>query len=340
MEGFKSILITGAAGFIGYHLVNKLVVKGFEIVGLDNINDYYDVDLKYARLNNQGIIRNMIKYSEMIQSQKFYNYRFIKLNLEDKEEIDLLFEQKKFDFIINLAAQAGVRYSIANPYAYINSNLIGFINILEACRNNQVKHLYYASSSSVYGKNIKVPFSEKDNVDNPVSLYAATKKANELLAAAYHNLYNISCTGFRFFTVYGPWGRPDMAYYSFTKDIIKGNSIKVFNNGDLKRDFTYIDDIIESIYILFQKENTNSEYVNRVLNIGNNEPESLLNFIAILENKLGKRAIKEFLPMQQGDVYETYADIDELTNLTGYTPKTKLELGLAHFIDWYKNYYA
>ncbi len=339
MNSNSKILVTGAAGFIGYHLVKKLVVDGFEIVGLDNINDYYCVDLKYDRLRNQGIIRDKIKYAEMTQSQKFKNFRFIKLNLEDKNEIDLLFEQNKFDFIFNLAAQAGVRYSIANPYAYIGSNLIGFMNILEACRNNQIKHLFYASSSSVYGKSNKVPFSERDNVDNPVSLYAATKRANELLATAYHNLYNISCTGFRFFTVYGPWGRPDMAYFSFTDDIIKGNSIKVFNNGDLKRDFTFIDDIIESIYILFQKENSNGSCKNRVLNVGNNEPESLLKFISIIENKLGKQAIMEFLPMQQGDVYETYADINELVNLTGYNPKTKLEIGLSNFIDWYREYY-
>ena len=340
MEGFKSILITGASGFIGYHLVNRLVAEGFEIIGLDNINDYYDVDLKYARLNNQGIRRDEIKYAELKQSKKFDNYRFIKLNLEDKEELDMLFLKNKFDFVINLAAQAGVRYSIDNPYAYINSNLIGFINILEACRNNPVQHLYYASSSSVYGKNKKVPFSEKDNVDNPVSLYAATKKANELLAAAYHNLYDLSCTGLRFFTVYGPWGRPDMAYYLFTEDILKGKTIKVFNNGDLKRDFTYIDDIIESIYLLFQKDKTKSTLVNRVLNIGNNKPENLLDFISILEKKLGIEAKKQYLPMQQGDVYETYADIDELIKITGYTPKVNLKSGLSHFIKWYRDYYS
>ena len=251
-----------------------------------------------------------------------------------------MFKNSKFDYVINLAAQAGVRYSIDNPYAYINSNLIGFMNILEACRHNPVKHLYYASSSSVYGKNKKVPFSEKDNVDNPVSLYAATKKANELLAAAYHNLYDISCTGLRFFTVYGPWGRPDMAYYSFTQDILNGKTIKVFNSGDLKRDFTYIDDIIESIYLLFQKDKTNSTLVNRVLNIGNNKPENLLDFISILENKLGIEAKKQYLPMQQGDVYETYADIDELIKITGYTPKVKLKSGLSHFIKWYRDYYS
>ena len=340
MEGFKSILITGACGFIGFHLINRLAVEGFEIIGLDNINDYYDVDLKYARLNNQGIIRNEIKYAQLKQSKKFENYRFIKLNLEDKEELNILFENSKFDYVINLAAQAGVRYSIDNPYAYINSNLIGFMNILEACRHNPVKHLYYASSSSVYGKNKKAPFSEKDNVDNPVSLYAATKKANELLAAAYHNLYDISCTGLRFFTVYGPWGRPDMAYYSFTQDILNGKTIKVFNSGDLKRDFTYIDDIIESIYLLFQKDKTNSTLVNRVLNIGNNKPENLLDFISILENKLGIEAKKQYLPMQQGDVYETYADIDELIKITGYTPKVKLKSGLSHFIKWYRDYYS
>jgi len=330
------ILVTGAAGFIGFHLVSRLVTEGFEIVGLDNINDYYDVNLKYARLKEQGINTAKIKYGEIVQSEELTNHRFVKLNLEDKEQIDKLFQNEKFDLVINLAAQAGVRYSIENPYAYLNSNLVGFMNVLEACRHNPVKHLYYASSSSVYGKNKKVPFSENDKVDNPVSLYAATKKANELLAASYHNLYDISCTGLRFFTVYGPWGRPDMAYYSFTEDILNGKTIKVFNNGNLKRDFTYIDDIIESIYLLFQKDKANSSHVNRVLNIGNNKPENLLDFISILENELGIKAKREFLPMQPGDVYETYADINKLIDLTGYTPKVKLQTGLSNFVRWIK----
>ncbi len=338
MEDFKSVLVTGASGFIGFHLVNRLAVEGFEIIGLDNINDYYDEDLKYARLNNQGINKEVVQYAEIIQSKKFDNYQFIKLNLEDKKELDILFKKNKFDIVINLAAQAGVRFSVKNPYAYINSNVVGFMNILEACRNNPVKQLYYASSSSVYGKNKKVPFSEKDNVDNPVSLYAATKKTNELLAAAYHSLYNISCTGLRFFTVYGPWGRPDMAYYSFTKDILNEKTIKVFNRGNLRRDFTYIDDIIESIYLLIKKDKTDCKHKNRILNIGNNRPENLLDFISIIEKKLGIVAKKQYLPMQKGDVYETYANVDELIKITGYKPKIKLKLGLNHFIDWYLNY--
>jgi len=333
------VLITGTAGFIGFHLVAKLASDGFEIVGLDNINDYYDVSLKYARLREQGIRKNEVKYGEFTQSVKLINYRFIKLNLEDKECLDLLFQNENFDIVINLAAQAGVRYSIENPYAYLNSNLVGFMNVLEACRNNPVKHLYYASSSSVYGKNKKVPFSEKDPVDNPISLYAATKKANELLATSYHNLYHLACTGLRFFTVYGPWGRPDMAYYSFTKDILNGKTIKVFNNGDLKRDFTYIDDIIESIYLLMKVDESSTESENRILNIGNNTPEKLLDFIQILEKEIGKEAKKEFLPMQQGDVHETYADIDKLISCINYVPTTTLKIGLQKFIMWYRLFY-
>ncbi len=330
-----TVLITGAAGFIGFHLANKLYTKGFKIVGLDNINDYYDVNLKHARLEEHGICKNRIEYGVLVQSEKLSNYSFIKLNLEDKEQIDAIFQNHKFDIVINLAAQAGVRYSIENPYAYVNSNLVGFMNILEACRNNPIKHLYYASSSSVYGKNKKTPFSEKDNVDNPVSLYAATKKANELLAASYHNLYNISCTGLRFFTVYGPWGRPDMAYYSFTEAILKGETIKVFNNGNLKRDFTYIDDIIESIGLLIEKDKLKVTKLNRVLNIGNNKPVKLLDFISTLENALNKSAKKKFYPMQQGDVLETYADIDQLIKITGYHPKVSLSEGIKRFTSWH-----
>ena len=332
------VLITGSAGFIGFHLVTRLVLSGYDIVGLDNINDYYDVDLKYARLHEHGINRGKIEYSELVQSEHFENYRFIKLNLEAKEQIDALFEEEQFDIVINLAAQAGVRYSIENPYAYLNSNIVGFMNILEACRNYPVQHLYYASSSSVYGKNKKVPFSETDNVDDPVSLYAATKKANELLAASYHNLYSFSCTGLRFFTVYGPWGRPDMAYYSFSEKIIKGDTIQVYNHGDLKRDFTYIDDIIESIYKLIKVDKKTETVIKRVLNIGNNSPEKLLDFIQILENEIGTEAIKEFLPMQQGDVYETYADISQLKSIIGFTPKVDLKSGIQRYIKWYNGY--
>ena len=332
------VLITGTAGFIGFHLVTKLAKIGFDIVGLDNINDYYDVNLKYARLSDHGINKDEIQYGNLIQSLTINNYRFIKLHLEDREQIDALFRNEKFDIVINLAAQAGVRYSIENPYAYLNSNIVGFMNILEACRNNPVQHLYYASSSSVYGKNKKTPFAESDNVDNPVSLYAATKKANELLAASYHNLYNLPCTGLRFFTVYGPWGRPDMAYYSFTEAIVKGETIKVFNNGDLKRDFTYIDDIIESIYRLIKVDLVSEDDMNRVLNIGNNSPEKLLDFIKILEDEIGIEAVKEFLPMQQGDVYETYADMEQLKSLIGFTPMIDLKSGIQRYIKWYNGY--
>ena len=329
------VLITGTAGFIGFHLVTKLAKIGFDIVGLDNINDYYNVNLKYARLSEHGINIDEIQYGNLVQSRSINNYRFIKLNLEDREQIDALFRNEKFDIVINLAAQAGVRYSIKNPYAYLNSNIVGFMNILEACRNHPVQHLYYASSSSVYGKNKKTPFAESDNVDNPVSLYAATKKANELLAASYHNLYNLPCTGLRFFTVYGPWGRPDMAYYSFTEKIIKGDTIQVYNQGDLKRDFTYIDDIIESIYRLIKVDSDSKNTGNRVLNIGNNKPEKLLDFIQILEKEIGIQAVKEFLPMQQGDVYETYADINQLIQIINFNPRTSLDKGLKCFFNWY-----
>lgn len=334
------ILITGAAGFIGFHLVNKMLSEEHHIVGLDNINDYYDVNLKYARLKEKGICVSKIKYGKIVQSKHQKNYEFIKLNLEDNEQINLLFESKKFDIVINLAAQAGVRYSIKNPSAYINSNLVGFINILEACRNNPIKHLYYASSSSVYGKNKKVPFSEEDKVDNPVSLYAATKKANELLATSYHNLYNLSCSGLRFFTVYGPWGRPDMAYYSFTEAILKGETIKVFNNGNLKRDFTYIDDIISSILLLIERDKNSLKKLNRVLNIGNNKPVKLLDFISTIEHALNKRAKRKFYKMQQGDVSETYADIDRLIEITGYQPKINLSEGISRFTSWYCDFIA
>lgn len=334
------ILITGAAGFIGFHLVKKMLSEEHHIVGLDNINDYYDVNLKHARLKEKGICVSKIKYGKIVQSKHQKNYEFIKLNLEDNEQINLLFESKKFDIVINLAAQAGVRYSIKNPSAYINSNLVGFINILEACRNNPIKHLYYASSSSVYGKNKKVPFSEEDKVDNPVSLYAATKKANELLATSYHNLYNLSCSGLRFFTVYGPWGRPDMAYYSFTEAILKGETIKVFNNGNLKRDFTYIDDIISSILLLIERDKNSLKNLNRVLNIGNNKPVKLLDFISTIEHALNKRAKRKFYQMQQGDVLETYADIDRLIEITGYQPKINLSEGISRFTSWYCDFIA
>jgi len=333
----KKILVTGAAGFIGYHLSKQLCKNNFNIVGIDNLNNYYDVKLKEDRLEQLNL---------------FDNFKFIKIDLVNKDSIFKLFEQEKFDYIIHLAAQAGVRYSIENPYAYIDSNISGFINILEACRNYPIKHLIYASSSSVYGANVKQPFSENDNVDHPVSLYAATKKSNELMAHTYSDLYKIPTTGLRFFTVYGPWGRPDMAYFSFTKDILEGKEIKVFNNGNLERDFTYIDDIVSAIEKLIdispneipdwdriKAEPSTSFAPYRIFNIGNNQPVKLMDFISTLENLLGKEANKKFLPMQQGDVYSTFADISKLSEVIGYKPTTSIKQGLEKFVDWYMNYY-
>jgi len=322
------------------------------IRGLDNINDYYDVNLKYARLEETGIDREKTEYNKLITSKKYKNYAFIELNLEDRENIKKLFEEEKFDIVCNLAAQAGVRYSIKNPFAYIDSNINGFINILEGCRCNNVKNLVYASSSSVYGLNKQMPFSTENNVDHPVSLYAATKKSNELMAHAYSNLYNLPTTGLRFFTVYGPWGRPDMAYYKFTKNIIEDKAIDVYNYGKMKRDFTYIDDIIEGVYkTLFSvpkgNENWNAEKPNpanskapfRVYNIGNNKPENLMDFISVLEKNIGKKATINMMPMQPGDVEATWADTKALENEFGYKPDTSIEVGIKNFVDWYMQYY-
>lgn len=322
----KKILVTGAAGFIGFHLCKSLLEKGVEIVGFDNINDYYDVNLKYSRL-------------EILES--YGNFRFVKGDLADKSAVDKLFSENKFDIVVNLAAQAGVRYSIDNPQAYIESNVIGFFNVLEACRNNPVEHLLYASSSSVYGNQQKTPFSTEDDVSKPISLYAATKKSNELMAYTYSHLYSIPATGLRFFTVYGPYGRPDMAYFSFTQKIMKGEKIKIFNNGDMYRDFTYIDDIVKGIENMLSNPPEADENGDRavVYNIGNNSPEKLMYFIETLENALGKKAEKEFLPMQPGDVYQTYADVAPLIEKFGFKPSTPIEEGLAKFVDWYKKYY-
>lgn len=330
----KKIIITGAAGFIGYHLSLALLKMGFNVLGIDNLNEYYTVQLKLDRL-------------EILKKQN--NFEFLKLDLVDRDYLHKTWKDFNPDVVVNLAAQAGVRYSIENPYAYIDSNIVGFINILEACRQYPVKHLIYASSSSVYGSNKKIPFSESDNVDHPVSLYAATKKSNELMAHTYSHLYSIPTTGLRFFTVYGPMGRPDMAYFMFTKNIINGKSIDIFNNGNMERDFTYIDDIVEGIIKLLSKPPLANLDKNidasisfapyRIFNIGNNKPVKLLHFIEVLEQLIGKKAIKNFLPMQAGDVKVTYADINNLAKTIGFYPKTSINDGLSEFVKWYKQYY-
>lgn len=338
----KKILITGTAGFIGFHLVNKLLLEtDWQIVGLDNINDYYDVNLKYARLLETGIEKSKIKYNTLTKSIINQKYSFIKLNLEDREKIISLFEKENFDYVVHLAAQAGVRYSIENPYAYIDSNIVGFINILEGCRHNKVKHLFYASSSSVYGNNKKLPFSVEDNVDHPISLYAATKKSNELMAYTYTYLFGIPTTGLRFFTVYGPWGRPDMALFIFTKKILEGSPIDVFNYGEMRRDFTYVDDIVNCITKLIYNEDRLFEKANsyNVFNIGNGNPERLIHFIELIEQNLNKKAKINLLPIQPGDVPETFADVESLEKLINYKPTTSIQVGINSFINWYKTYY-
>ncbi len=334
----KRILVTGAAGFIGFHLSKRLLSQCYEVAGLDNINDYYDVGLKESRL-------------EILKKSSSFSIH--KIDLQNKSAVDQLFSSKSFDYVVNLAAQAGVRYSLTNPYAYLESNLAGFLNILEACRHHPVKHLIYASSSSVYGANRKMPFSVHDNVDHPLALYAASKKSNELMAHAYSNLYLIPTTGLRFFTVYGPYGRPDMALFLFTKAILEGKPIDVFNFGKMKRDFTYVDDIVEGIIRLIPKAPTgNPNWTGdspdpassfapyKIYNIGNNQPVELLRFIEVLESKLGKKAVKNLLPLQEGDVPETYADVDDLIQDVGFKPSTSIEVGIENFVNWYKEYYS
>ena len=328
------ILVTGTAGFIGFHLAKKLLERGDEVIGLDNINDYYDVNLKYARLNELGIQREEVKEKNLVQSITFPNHKFIKANLEDSESMNKLFEEEKFDAVCNLAAQAGVRYSIENPHAYIQSNIVGFMNILEACRNYNVKNLAYASSSSVYGLNKSQPFKTTDKTDTPVSLYAATKKSNELMAHTYSHLYNIQTTGLRFFTVYGPWGRPDMAPMLFADAITSDRPINVFNHGKMSRDFTYVDDIVDGI---IQVIDNPSDF--NIYNIGNNAPLSLMEFIETLEHALGKVSEKNYMPMQDGDVVSTYADVSGLMNDFGYRPDTQLVDGIGKFVTWYKKFY-
>ena len=346
------ILVTGTAGFIGYHLALKLLQRGDEVVGIDNINDYYDVNLKYARLEELGINRDFIISNIPTVSSKYPKHKFIKVNLEDTQTIYNIFETEKFDAVCNLAAQAGVRYSIENPHAYIQSNVVGFMNILEACRHNDVKNLSYASSSSVYGLNKSQPFKTSDHTDHPVSLYAATKKSNEMMAHTYSHLYNIPTTGLRFFTVYGPWGRPDMAPMLFADAILNDRAIKVFNHGNMSRDFTYIDDIVDGIIKVIDNpakinENFDVQKPNpsissapfRVYNIGNNSPIQLLDFIETLEKAIGIEAKKNFMDMQDGDVVSTYADTSDLIKDFDYKPDTSLEKGITEFIEWYKDFY-
>lgn len=335
------LLLTGTAGFIGYSLTKKLIELNpdIQIVGLDNINDYYELSLKYGRLADLGFDKSDIVYGKKIVSSLSKNSSFIQLELEDKAGIDRLFAEEKFDIVCNLAAQAGVRYSIENPYAYIESNIVGFINILEACRHNPVRHLVYASSSSVYGMNDKVPFSEEDKVDSPVSLYAASKKSNELMAHAYSNLYKIPTTGLRFFTVYGPWGRPDMAPFLFTKAIVNNEPIKIFNNGNMLRDFTYIDDIVDGVInTLTHIPQTEIPY--KIYNIGNSKPIKLMDFISEIEQALNKEAQKVFMAMQPGDVYQTYADTSNLENDVNFKPDTPIKEGVKSFVDWYISFYG
>ena len=335
---YKKVLVTGVAGFIGFHLAKRLLKDAYQVVGLDNINPYYEVALKEARL-------------EKLKNEP--NFSFYKSDLSDREQLGDIFDGMGFDVVVNMAAQAGVRYSIENPYAYVDSNLVGFVNLLECCRHQQVKHLVFASSSSVYGANTKMPFSVHHNVDHPLSLYAATKKANELMAHTYSHLYQLPCTGLRFFTVYGPWGRPDMALFLFTKAILEDKPINVFNNGKMQRDFTYIDDIIEGVVRVMGRlpeanptwngdapDPGTSSAPYKVYNIGNNNPVELIRFIEVIESVLGQKARKEFMDMQPGDVTATYADVDDLMADVGFKPATPIETGIERFVKWFKEFYG
>ncbi|NPA68895.1 MAG: NAD-dependent epimerase [Chlorobi bacterium] len=346
------ILITGTAGFIGFHAAEKFAKEGFQVTGIDNINDYYDINLKYARLSESGIEKNKIQYGKPVKSTKFENYKFLKLQLEDKEKISELFETEKFDYVCHLAAQAGVRYSIENPHIYVQSNINGFLNIINEAAHNKTKHFVYAGSSSVYGLNTEMPFSVSHNVDHPVSLYAATKKSNELTAHAYSHLFGIPVTGLRFFTVYGPWGRPDMALFLFTQAILSDKPIKIFNYGNMMRDFTYIDDIIEGIFRVVNKpakpdNNFNPAKPNpasssapyKIYNIGNGKPVKLTDFIKAIEKAVNKKAKKIHAPLQPGDVTKTFADVSGLAKDFGYKPDTPIEKGVNKFIKWYREYY-
>ena len=345
-------LVTGVAGFIGFHVAQKLVDRGDEVVGLDIINDYYDINLKYSRLEFRGIQKSKIEKGKLVHSTTLPNYRFIKLELAEKEPLMKLFEQEKFDVVIHLAAQAGVRHSLTHPEVYVDSNIMAFLNILEGCRFHAIKHLVYASSSSVYGANEKMPFSTSDSVDHPISLYAASKKANELMAHTYSHLFGIPTTGLRFFTVYGPWGRPDMALFLFTEAIMKGEPIQVFNYGKMKRDFTFIDDIVKGVVKVadrpaspnadFDPQNPDpgsSRAPFKIYNIGNSEPVLLMDYIKAVEKGLGKEAKMSLLPLQPGDVPASHADVTDLVRDTGYKPATQIEDGVRAFTDWYLDYY-
>ena len=346
------ILVTGTAGFIGSFTAIRLAQRGDEVVGLDNINDYYDVNIKFGRLEKDGINPGEAESGRLVQSEKYPAYRFIRMHLEDREGLNQIFSEEKFHMVCHLAAQAGVRYSLTNPYAYIDSNIVGTMNILECCRHHDIQHLVYASSSSVYGLNEKYPFSTHDNVDHPISLYAATKKSNELMAHTYSHLYGIPATGLRYFTVYGPWGRPDMALFIFTKAILEGRPIDVFNHGNMKRDFTYIDDIITgTIKVLDNPPESNpswsgenpdpsgSQAPYKLYNIGSSSPVGLMDFIDAIEESLGRKAKKNFLPLQPGDVPKTWADVEDLVELFGYAPSVTVKEGVARFVRWYMDFY-
>ncbi|MFP4325849.1 MAG: NAD-dependent epimerase [Desulfonatronovibrio sp.] len=346
------ILITGTAGFIGFHLALAFARRGDEVIGIDNINDYYDVNVKYGRLEYSGF-SGPYDSGRLIWSDKYPNLGFIRMNLEDREGLEKLFREQKFDRVCNLAAQAGVRYSLTNPHAYVNSNVVGYVNLLECCRHNNIEHFVFASSSSVYGLNETQPFSTHDNVDHPISLYAATKKSNELMAHTYAHLYRLPCTGLRFFTVYGPWGRPDMALFLFTRAIMKGRPINVFNHGKMQRDFTYIDDIVEGVIRVVDKvpsgnpawsgknpDPASSRAPYKLYNIGNNNPVQLMDFITTLEKTLGRKAEKNLLPLQPGDVPSTYADVEDLVEDLGYKPETTVQEGISRFIEWYRKFFS
>ena len=338
------ILVTGCAGFIGYHLTQKLIENGHNVMGIDNLNDYYDVRLKLDRLKELGIDSdNALHQNKTVASDSFKSFKFVRMSIEDRENLPQLFNHNHFDVVCNLAAQAGVRYSLENPEAYVDSNIVGFLNILECCKNHKIEHLVYASSSSVYGMNKKIPFTTTDSVDHPISLYAASKKSNELMAHTYSHLYGIRTTGLRFFTVYGPWGRPDMAMFLFTDAILKHKPIKVFNHGKLERDFTYIDDIVQGITQIVENKYTseyNTDIPYHLYNIGNSKSVKLLDFIEAIEDEIGLKASKEMMPMQPGDVEKTWADVSGLERDYNYRPNTPIKSGIRKFIAWYKTYYS